>query len=297
MIRTIANKPPIAIVLSIAIIAVIAILAAGCGQGTKMITLRFKFTPGEKLVYDLTQKTNSEATEGDSVISKGTHEIKMTIEDVVRRMVDDSTAEVFESSSWKFTTIIKNDSNIVDTNEYNRNMVLYTNPNGKVVDVEFTSEMSESSMEYMKNYIDQAMPVFPSGEHSQGYSWTQTTKVLLDEDPVEASTTYEIKSFAREQGYDCVVISYDGNLVIPVKPNPKDSIQRSGVNRIQITGMMYFAYKEGITVSNRDRWVVKGTRKEVTDGKTKNYKILYEGDSTMLLTERKMVDPAATTEN
>jgi hypothetical protein len=289
--RNIAKKPPVFIALSLTILALTALIAAGCGQGTKMITLRFKYTPGEKLVYDLTQKTNSEATEGDSVISKGTHEIKMTIEDVVRRMVDDSTAEVLESSKWRFSTIVKNDSNIVDTNEYKREMVMYTNPNGKVVDVEFTSEMSESSMEYMRSYIDQAMPVFPSGEHGQGYSWTQTTRVLLDDEPVEASTTYEIKSFAREQGHDCVVISYDGNLVIPVKPNPKDSVQRSGVNRIQITGMMYFAYKEGLTVSNRDRWVVKGERTEVTNGKAKKYTILYEGDSTMLLTERKTVDP------
>lgn len=289
--RNIAKDPPILIVFSLTMLALIAIIAAGCGQGTKMITLRFKYTPGEKLVYQLTQKTNSQATEGDSVITKGTHEINMTIEDVVRRMVDDSTAEVLESSKWKFNTIIKNDSNIVDTNQYKREMVMYTNPNGKVVDVEFTSEMSESSMEYMRSYIDQAMPVFPSGEHGQGYSWTQTTRVLLDDEPVEASTTYEIKSFAREQGYDCVVISYDGNLVIPVKPNPKDSIKRSGVNRIQITGMMYFAYKEGLTVSNRDRWVVKGERTETADGKTKKYSILYEGDSTMLLTERKTVDP------
>lgn len=292
MLRKIVNGSPAAILLSVAVFAMTALFAAGCGQGTKTITLRFKFTPGEKVVYDLSQKTNSRASEGDSVISKGTHEIQMTIEDIVRRMVDDSTAEVLESTKWKYTTITKNDSNIVDTNEYSREMVLYTNPNGKVVDVEFTSEMSESSMAYMKSYIDQAMPVFPSGEHGQGYSWTQTTRVLLDDEPVEASTTYEIKSFAREQGYDCVVISYDGNLVVPVKPNPKDSIQRSGVNRIQITGMMYFAYKEGITVSNRDRWVVKGTRKEVTDGKAKEYSILYEGDSTMLLTERKTVDPA-----
>lgn len=295
--RKTAKEPPILIALSLAVLIVAALIAAGCGQGTKMITLRFKYTPGEKLVYDLTQKTNSQAAEGDSVISRGTHEIKMTIEDIVRRLVDDSTAEVLESSRWKFSTIVKNDSNIVDTNEYKREMVMYTNPNGKVVDVEFTSEMSQSSMEYMRSYIDQAMPVFPSGEHGQGYSWTQTTRVLLDDEPVEASTTYEIKSFAREQGYDCVVISYDGNLVIPVKPNPKDSIQRSGVNRIQITGMMYFAYKEGLTVSNRDRWVVKGERTEVAGGKTKHYSILYEGDSTMLLTDRKTVDPAATTEN
>jgi hypothetical protein len=34
-------------------------------------------------------------------------------------------------------------------------------------------------------------PVFPTGELAQGYSWTQSTKVILPDGPIEASTTYE----------------------------------------------------------------------------------------------------------
>jgi hypothetical protein len=268
-----------------------AILLTGCEQGRKKVTLRFKYQPGLHLVYDLNQKANHRRLEGDSVVSRGSSEIQMVIEETVRRMVDDSTAEILEFSEWTSTWSKEGDSATSDTNLDSREMILYVKPNGKVIDIEFVSKTPEASIDYLENYYEQGFPVFPAGEHSQGYSWTQTTKVLLEEEPVEASTTYKIESFAREQGYDCVVISYDGNLVIPVKPGPDDSLETRGVNRIQITGMMYFAHKEGITVSNRDRWVIDSHGERMHEGKRKEYRTIYEGDSNLTLKEHKRTTP------
>jgi len=286
-----ANRIPSYLVIFITAAALAgAFLFVSCEHGQKMVTLKFKYEPGQKLVYDLTQKSNTKVIEGDSTVKSGTHEISMVITEFVRRMVDDTVAEVRETDEWTYKSISRKDTTMVDTSSESREMVLYVAPNGKVVDMEFGKEMSESSIAYFKQYYEQGFPVFPSGAHSQGYTWTQSTKVLLDDEPVEASTTYEITSFAREQGYDCVVISYDGKLIIPIKPNPTDSTRRSGVNRIDITGVMYFAHKEGLTVSNRDRWVIDGERTEVRDGKTRQYKIVYEGDSNLNLKERTKVD-------
>jgi len=285
----------------IAIVLLAALLsAAGCEKGGKTVSLRFKYEPGMELVYDLTQNNNTQLKIGDSLISRGSSRLTMTLTDSVRRMVDDTTAEMLEKSEYvnrRTEYQVAADSTVNDSVSFSREMVLFVNPNGKVVNIEAAANISESLLDYWRHYAEQGFPVFPAGEHAQGYSWTQSTKVILDENPVEASTTYTLKSFAREQGYDCVVISYEGTMIIPVYASSEDSTLLGGANRIEITGVMYFAYKEGITIVNRDRWTVDGFRKRLVAPTTaggkkdtnrlveKEFRFLWEGDGNFVLRE------------
>jgi len=98
-----------------------------------------------------------------------------------------------------------------------------------------------------------------------GRSWTQNTLVALPNETLEASTTYKLSSFAREAGYDCVLIEYAGNLIIPFGPSPDDSTQRSGIDHISTEGVMYFAYKEGLVVLQRERYILNGDRQSICD--------------------------------
>jgi hypothetical protein len=150
--------------------------------------------------------------------------------------------------------------------------------------MEFIGEMPEASIEYLKEYYKQYAPVFPAVDVSPGYTWTQTYKVMLEEEPVEASTTYEIKSFVREKGYDCAVIAFDGNIIIPVMVEDKDGIKsKRGVDRINVDGVMYFGYKYGILVSSRDNFTIDRQRtvtsKDNAKGKgsTENMNIDIDG--------------------
>ncbi len=233
----------------------------GCEKGGKKINLRLKYKPGTELTYKQTARGSVKVYYNDSLTRDRFAEIEADLKQYVRRVLEDGTAEVVESKTYHLTSRNKQDSTITDTTGEDREIVLYVQPNGKIVDLELPGEESVSSLSYLKNYYEQGMPVFPDGDLPQGFSWTQTKTVILPNGPMEASTTYEIKSFAREHGYDCVVIGYDGNLVIPLEPyKQKDYELISGVDRIRASGNIYFAYKEGLIVLQRERWLLDGKR-------------------------------------
>jgi hypothetical protein len=260
----------------------------GCHQTGKTISLRFKYEPGMQYSYQLTKKSSSSMMEADSAIFREVRNATKLIYDLVSGMADDSTAEIVETSEARYNLIVRNDSTVVDTNTYHSEVVLHLRPNGKVVNFEFPGNRTDNSLEYYKDLYQQGYPVFPSGELSRGHSWTQTTTVMLDDGPSEASTTYELRSFVRERGYDCVVIAYDGSLVIPVESTVTDSFTVSGVNHTEFTGVMYFAYKEGMVVSTRNHWTVEGHRRESASGnRVRKYRLIQEGDDNLVLLERK----------
>lgn len=252
----------------------------GCDQGEKRVSLQFKFSPETRLFYKEISKGTAKVTENDSLTSDRYAQLEWTLEWFVRRMLKDSTAEIVETRTYRYTAVEK-DSSKSDTMAHTDDMTMYMKPNGKIVDLEPTRSRT-SRLSYMKSYIEQGQPVFPSGELAKGYSWTQSTKVILPDGPIEASTTYEIKSFARERGYDCVVIAYDGNMAIPLEPTEEKGYQLlSGVDRITSKGHLYFAYKEGMIVVQMERWLLDGDRLGVKDGKdtiNTNIQIEYDVD-------------------
>ncbi len=250
----------------------------GCDQGEKRVSLQFKFTPDTRLFYKELSKGSAKVTENDSITSDRYAELNWTLEWYVRRILEDSTAEIVETRTYRYTALEK-DSSKADTMAHTDDITMYMKPNGKIVDLEPTKSR-ESRISYLKSYTEQGQPVFPSGELAQGYSWTQSTKVILPDGPIEASTTYEIKSFARERGYDCVVIAYDGNMAIPLEPMKEKGYELiSGVDRITSKGHLYFAYKEGMIVVQMERWLLEGERYGSKEGKDPvNTRIMIEYD-------------------
>ncbi|MFH1688514.1 MAG: hypothetical protein ABIE70_13465 [bacterium] len=248
-------------------------LVLGCATGEKKITLRFKFEPGMKLVYEQTTKSSYTVLEKDTVFEKGSRVYDVGIVAHVKSVAEDGTAELLDSTSWKWTQPNKEDSTVMDTVENIRATILFVEPDGRYQDIVFGDD-EPASAAWIKNYYDQAMPVFPAGELPVGYSWTQTTKVLLPDETMNAKSTYRIKSFARQGGYDCAVIEYEGNLIIPIEPHEKDSVKYQGYDEIEITGVTYFAYTAGIILQERQSWMVDGHReKMLEDGSTETYKV------------------------
>lgn len=257
----------------------IILILFACDQGEKKVSLRFKFTPGTRLFYKEISKGTSKIIENDSVTSDRYAELEWTLEWYVRRLLKDSTAEIVETRTYRYTAVEK-DSSTSDTMAHTDDMTMYMKPNGKIVDLE-PAYSRKRRLSYLKSYIEQGQPVFPQGELSQGYSWTQSTKVILPDGPIEASTTYEIKSFARERGYDCVVIAYDGNMAIPLEPMKEKGYEIiSGVDRITSKGHLYFAYKEGMIVVQMERWLLDGERVTISEetGDTVNSRVQIEYD-------------------
>ena len=182
----------------------------------------------------------------------------------MRRVLEDSTTESLVNRKWQqsYVDLLKNSVDTVTKQlMVEEPMLDYSKPNGRLVDIEYASDTVEGDLSYIEEYMKQGWPVFPDGEVGQGHSWTQTTTVLLPEGPVEASTTFSVKSFARERGYDCVVIEYDGVCIVPLHQRTgKEHKLLSGVDRITSKGHMYFAYKEGFLVSLKERWMLESDR-------------------------------------
>jgi len=272
----------------------VAISLGGCTQGERGgITLRYKFEPGLQLTYEQISKRCVKTIESDSTVKEVSTVFKMTVVQTVDRLLNDSTAEIVEVANWKYENPAKDDSSAIDTIEQKRELVLQVQTNGKVRDVKFKAGEDHVRIRYIKNYYEQGLPVFPTQEVTPEYTWTQTAKVVLPGEPIEASMTYKVTSLVREAGYDCAVIECDGTMIIPFESNPKDTIQTSGLDRIKSTGVLYFAYKEGMVVQQRERWQIDRDRRKTYDGKTKEYQEAVEIDIDFILKGRIIVDSLA----
>lgn len=271
---------------TIILTALAALLAASCQQGDKTIILRYKYSPGTKLTYHETMQRNSRVMAGDSLIEQSDNKFQVDVMQSVEEVLPDSSAVIRETDTWSYTRPSKTDSTILDTISRERNMRVTVRPNGEIADVEFLDEESETNQVYIKNFMEQGMPVFPSGEITPGFSWTQTAKVIMPDQTMEASSTYKFVALVREAGYDCALLEVDGNLVIPITPNPADSVPTSGIDRIRTTGKMYFAYREGMVVLQKERWVIEGDHIQKRKGGPRKYKLLVESDVDYALVER-----------
>lgn len=271
--------------LTTALIGLVCLLFISCVQGDKKVTLRLKYQPGMKLVYDQTTKSSTMITTGDSLIEESSHTYGVDITFDIISLAEDGTAEVLDSSTWSYEVVSKEDSTQMKSVDRTRISTLFVQPNGRYTDMILSPDEKLSTVTWLKSYFEQGMPVFPEGELTPGYSWTQSTKVLLPDETMNASTTYRIKSLAREAGYDCAVIEYDGNMIIPVVETEVDSCTRQGYDEIRISGVTYFAYKEGIVVIERQNWQVEGHRQKTCDGIVDNYHISTKSDLEFMLTE------------
>jgi len=269
--------------------ALVGAILLSCSAGDKSIVIRFRYEPGLQLTYSQTTERRTEVSEGGKVVKAYNATIPLQIEQTIRRVLPDSSAELLERDSWDFTAPNEKDSTRLDTLKGSRELVLYVMPNGKILDIDFVSEIDSASAAYIQHYIEQASPVFPSHGLAIGQGWTQETSIMIDSVPTRAATRYEFTRIEKHMGYDCAVISYDGTLAIPVKPSPKDTTRRHGVDRIRSTGNVFFAWREGCVVLQTESWTLEGIREKLTDGAMTPYRVDTHQETQFVLKERKTI--------
>lgn len=254
-------------ILTVGVALLIGLTLFSCTEGTKSVKLRFKFEAGDSFEYHQTTRgiVRAHDTDTDKLLNDEYSEVEMDIQLQVEKILEDSTAEIIEAKTY--TKRMRNmlDTTTTDTiktepMEASR-LIKYLTPRGGIVDLEFVSDTNRNEIQYLKDYYRQGLPEFPEREIAQGESWTQTTKVILPDGPVDASTTYTIKGFSRERGYDCVIIEYDGVSIIPLIPAVHETYEIvKGTDKIISKGHLYFAYKEGAIVMINERWVLDSDR-------------------------------------
>jgi hypothetical protein len=229
------------------------------------VLLRLKYTQGETLHYEQTSHRTTQVFENDSLAKSHSASQVYTITEEILEVKGD-LATVRESVMTKIIKPKADDSTAADTSEWNDMYTFSVQPNGKVLNMTWENAESDTRIAYLQNYYEQIMPIFPSEEVSPGFSWTQTTKVVIPDDVLEASTTYQVKSLVRESGYDCAVIEYDGTLLLPLQSSEDEPELLGGLDSIEVSGVTYFAYQKGLTVLLRQRLVIDGFREITRDG-------------------------------
>lgn len=265
-------------------ICLTALLMMQCTQGSKKVRLRYKYQPGNVYTFEQTTKRAIKVYEADSLTKDISTSVDVLIKQTITN-VKDGVAELAEQAIWIYEMPSEKDTSVMETKQDTSMMVFRVRSNGQIVGIDFGEDSDIRRTTYIRNYYEQGMPVFPERDLSLGESWTQTTRIVLPDETLEASTTYRLKSLVREAGYDCAVIEYDGNMVIPIEASPEDSTQRTGLDRIDATGMISFAYKEGMVVLQRERWVIEGSREKLVNGKKIRYRLTVEADTEFTLTK------------
>jgi hypothetical protein len=236
----------------VTIIFVTVAYISGCGSQKKEIRLAYKFPADRKYHFTYDSKISVNSFENNKLIYSDDKSFQMTYTQEVLKLIDSTTARL------KYTYKLIGDSGHVairgiesSGDSWSTECVMASN--GKIVDLPGDS-LSNESLEYYRRLFEQSAPIYPSESISEGYKWSHTFRVRLEDGLTDAVTTYTVKAFVREGGFDCAVIEYKGNMVIPLGKNcsgDKNAFT-SGVDRIQVEGVAYFAYVEGIVVREEE---------------------------------------------
>jgi hypothetical protein len=248
------------------IIALFTLVLSGCGEQTKEVRLVFKFPVDKVFHYTYDSKNSSVVYENDKKTISDERSNRIAYSQEALKTIDDTTSRLLFSYSQT-----DNDGKTQDNWSTECTML----NDGKIIDFTPDGDISDQSLEYYRRLFEQTAPIYPHDLVPEGYSWTNSYKVMLDNGMTEATTTYKIKALAREAGYDCAVIEYKGNIIIPLGDDPMGdgSVKISGTDRINVDGVTYFSYTEGILVRQEEKSHLIRSGTQLKEGKTTAFRI------------------------
>jgi len=255
-------------VTAVSLIAAVSVMLLSCSQSDRPVILKYRYEPGLQLSYVQISENHIKVMDHDSVTKDYSEQVQAHVTQTVKRVLDDGTAQIEELAGWSKKDSGRADSASADTMSQSRRLSIYTAPNGKIVDVVFEKSVDSATAAYLRNFYDQNSVIFPDTAVRPGGSWTQRTKVEVEGSQMDASTTYRVVGYVQDSGYDCIQISYDGTLIIPIIENPSDTVHRHGVDRINMTGTLTFATELGMLVNVREKWKILSDREKTIAGKT-----------------------------
>jgi hypothetical protein len=230
------------------------VVAGGCGEEQKEVRLALKFSPDKVYHFAYENKSSAVARENGRLLYSNdiTNNVRYSQEAV--EIIDGTKARVRFTYTSIRENVLTEDSTRIDTTEETWSTDYVTSANGKIVEVLPLHDISEESIDYYTRLFEQTSPMYPEEPVPVGYTWAHTVKVILDEGATDASTTYKVKSLVREAGYDCAVIEYRGNMVVPYKQKCDESSSGyiTGSDKIDAEGVVYFAYREGLIIKEHE---------------------------------------------
>jgi hypothetical protein len=260
----------------VALPLIITLLITGCGESSKKVLLQMKFQPDRELVYEQTNEQKISMGDSGEVSSLSRSKGEM-IQKVVE-ILSDGGAKINEASTWSWSE--KDTNNTIKVVSRTENLVYQMAANGKISALELPSDDKESQWkEYAQSNLEQSQPTFPDEPVGKGYIWMQTVKVFMPSgEKLDASTTYKVTDFVDVDGHKCVVIDYKGNLILPFDVIESDTLTRKGVDRVDVTGQIWFDYEHGYVFSQQEKDRIAAERSKVLTNQATRYTAYIENE-------------------
>lgn len=259
-------SPQLFVSIRIIISALILLGLCSCSEQPAKFKLRFDHGPaGATTKYRLESHRVGMTYKNDELTEEFDNRLEGNFTYVVREILPGEIFVIEENNIWSWDEA-KGDSGQIkrETKEYN--YVTQINSRGRVIDFEIQEKSTPTRVNYIKNFFDQGMPVFPELEIAIGESWVQSAiAVKAEGDSVAVSTTYKVKGTARKNGYDCVIIEYNGLLILPIIPYDDAPDKTVGYDKIELSGIFYFAHREGKNIHNEEKRRFTAIRDYVKD--------------------------------
>ena len=262
---------------------------ADCGDQNRKIVIRYPHQMQyiNHFKQEGTQKL--QVWQGDSLVYSLSRSLDFNISQRVLRVLPDSSAAVEENSTMLLIGQNRKDTTVIDTMKEDRSFIIYEAPNGRIVDFETKGKYDSLTTAHFRSWYEQACPVFPDSAVGVGSTWVNSNTVVVDSQRLETSTSFKVRGFEQMRGYDCIVVEFSGNIILPIRSDPKDTMLRGGMDEIRVDGTFWFAWKEGFFAEQSQKEVILGRRDLVEKGKpfTRNYRI--DGNARMYIAERQRI--------
>ncbi len=241
-----------------------SVLLSGCGTGEQNVILTYKFNPDKIYHYKFDSRSKSTMFENDKVVHRGDKSLEILYTQETVSIIDGTKANV----RFTYTS-----NNLEKPETWSNEFVMSSD--GRVIGFGMQNDSSGQSLDYYRKLMEQAAPVYPDEPISPGFSWNNTVKVLLAEGNTDAATTYKLRAIVREAGYNCAVIEYKGTMYIPLSKGPGDApdAKISGTDKIEVEGVSYFAYAEGIIIKEQETSHLLREGSILKSGKSINFRI------------------------
>jgi hypothetical protein len=174
--------------------------------------------------------------------------------------VNDSIIRFQSRDSGRYRVDNLIDSTSADSSWVEEGILFSMSPQGRLIDLESLAENGGMDLSYNRAIAEQTYPVFPMEPVAVGREWTQSTKVIQNGSPLQASITFNVKSFEKLDGFEVVAIGYDGLAIIPLPAKPSDSTFISAFNRLKVTGTIWYDYNRGGMYKQTEHRLLTGER-------------------------------------
>jgi hypothetical protein len=250
------------------------IILFSCGEQKKEVTLAYKFSPDKIYHFIYESETSTSVYEAETLSLSDENHLKVNYTQKTVEILSDSSARL--QYDYKMTQKGEGPRSARDKGNFTEwTSECIMDRNGRVVEFSPDSTVPQQTIDYYRQLFEQTSPMYPSRPVSEGYSWSHTVKVSIDNSLTDATTDYTVKSLVREGGYDCALIEYRGVMYVPLAENPPDdeNIEINAVDKIEVSGVAYFAYTEGIVIREDESTILTREGTQTKEGIKTEFKI------------------------